>query len=154
MEKNIIRETIHNFGNIIRRLRIYFFRKAGIDIGKNCMISFQAKLDMRRGKIVIGDNVSITYGCVILSHDRASMILYPYKQSDGITIIDDDVFIGVNSVVLMGVKIGKGSIVGAGSVVVNDIPPYSIALGNPAKVVRSIPSKSYNPKLQPDFTDD
>jgi virginiamycin A acetyltransferase len=49
-------------------------------------------------------------------------------------IIEEDVFIGSNTVVLPGVTIGRGSVIGAGSVVVTDIPRYSIAVGNPAKV--------------------
>jgi acetyltransferase-like isoleucine patch superfamily enzyme len=52
-------------------------------------------------------------------------------------IIEDDVWIGFNSTILKGVRIGKGSIIGACSVVTKDIPPYSIAIGNPAKVIKS-----------------
>ena len=52
------------------------------------------------------------------------------------TIIGNDVFIGANVTVLDGVKIGDGAVVGAGAVVVNDIPPYAIAVGVPAKVVK------------------
>ena len=50
-------------------------------------------------------------------------------------VIEDCVWIGANSIVLPGVRIGRGSIVGAGSVVVKDIPPMVIAAGNPAKVI-------------------
>jgi acetyltransferase-like isoleucine patch superfamily enzyme len=53
-------------------------------------------------------------------------------------IIEDDVFIGVNSMVLKGVRIGAGSLIGAGSVVTKDIPPGVIAAGVPAKVIRVI----------------
>ena len=52
-------------------------------------------------------------------------------------VIHDDVWIGLNVVVLQGVTIGQGSIIGAGSVVTRDVPPFSIARGVPAKVVRS-----------------
>ena len=54
----------------------------------------------------------------------------------GDIIIEDDVWIGSNSVILSGVQIGRGSIIGAGSVVTKDIPPYSIAVGSPAKVLK------------------
>lgn len=50
--------------------------------------------------------------------------------------IEDDVWLGYNVTVLPGVTIGKGSVIGAGSVVCSDIPPYSIAVGNPAKVIK------------------
>ncbi len=56
--------------------------------------------------------------------------------SKGKITIEEDVWIGANSVVLSGVKIGRGSIIGAGSIVTKNIPKYSIALGNPAKVVK------------------
>ena len=53
-----------------------------------------------------------------------------------LTIIGNDVFIGANVTVLDGVKIGNGVVIGAGAVVVDDIPPYAIAVGVPAKVVK------------------
>ena len=52
------------------------------------------------------------------------------------TIIGNDVFVGANVVVLDGVKIGDGAVIGAGAVVVDDVPPYAIAIGVPAKVVK------------------
>jgi len=54
----------------------------------------------------------------------------------GDIVIEDDVWIGSNSVILSGVTIGRGSIIGAGSVVTKDIPPYSIAVGAPTKVMK------------------
>ncbi|MFA6402601.1 MAG: CatB-related O-acetyltransferase [Salinivirgaceae bacterium] len=55
-------------------------------------------------------------------------------QTKGPVIIGEDVWIGSNSVILAGVNIGRGSIIGAGSIVTKDIPPYSIVYGNPAKI--------------------
>jgi acetyltransferase-like isoleucine patch superfamily enzyme len=52
------------------------------------------------------------------------------------TMIGNDVFVGANVTVLDGVKIGDGAVIGAGAVVVNDIPPYAVAVGVPAKVVK------------------
>lgn len=103
------------------------------------MISLGAKLDLRRGSIIIGNNCTITYGCVILSHDAAAAKLN--KKSEFITRIEDNVFIGVNSVVLPGITIGENSIIGAGSVVTKDIPPNCIAAGNPAKILKAISQK-------------
>lgn len=54
--------------------------------------------------------------------------------------IDDLVWVGANSVVLKGVTIGEGAIIGAGSVVTKDVPPYTIVAGNPAKIIREIPA--------------
>jgi len=52
--------------------------------------------------------------------------------------IDDDVWIGCNVVVLKGVTIGRAAVVGAGSVVTKDVPPYVIVAGNPARVIREL----------------
>lgn len=57
--------------------------------------------------------------------------------SNGPIILEEDVWIGANTVILGGVKIGRGSIIAAGSVVTKNIPPYSIAGGTPAKVIKS-----------------
>lgn len=51
------------------------------------------------------------------------------------TIIEEDVWLGANVILCSGVKVGRGSIVGGGSVVRNNVPPYSIVFGNPAKVI-------------------
>lgn len=52
--------------------------------------------------------------------------------------IEDDVFIGARVIILPGVRIGVGSVVGAGSVVTRDIPAYSVCVGNPARVIRNL----------------
>lgn len=54
----------------------------------------------------------------------------------GDTIVGNDVWIGQNAVILPGVHIGDGCIIGANSVVGSDVPPYSVVVGNPAKVIR------------------
>lgn len=56
-------------------------------------------------------------------------------DEDNDVILEEDVWVGANSIVLDGVKIGRGSVVGAGSVIRNSTPPYSIVIGNPAKVI-------------------
>ncbi len=57
-------------------------------------------------------------------------------------IIEDDVLIGANAVILEGVKIGKGSVVVAGSVVVEDVPPGVVVAGTPAKIIKSVDEKT------------
>lgn len=58
--------------------------------------------------------------------------------SKGPVVIENNVWIGDKAIILPGVTIGKGSIIGAGAVVTKDIQPYSIAVGNPARVIRTI----------------
>ncbi|UCE40733.1 MAG: acyltransferase [Candidatus Aminicenantes bacterium] len=112
-------------------MRIRYYRFMGITIGKNCFISSDARLDVRRGKITIGDNVNIASGTYVLSHTG-----YRPMAEEVETVIEDNVRIFVNSVILPGVRIGRDSIVGAGSVVMRDVPPFSTVMGNPARVVQ------------------
>jgi acetyltransferase-like isoleucine patch superfamily enzyme len=67
---------------------------------------------------------------------RASGYFDPYVISRGPIDIGHDVWIGANSIILSGVSIGTGAIIGAGSVVSKDVPPYAIAVGNPARVIK------------------
>jgi len=53
-------------------------------------------------------------------------------------VIEDDVWIGANSIILKGVTIGRGAIVGAGSVVTSSIPPFTLCAGNPARIIKSL----------------
>lgn len=86
-------------------------------------------------KIFIGNNVTITAGTKILTH-----YLDPSVKGRMFRIgevhIEDDVFISVNVCICNSVKIGKGAIVGAGSVVTKDIPSYQVWAGNPARYIK------------------
>ena len=59
-----------------------------------------------------------------------------YDKDSLLTTIENDVWIGANAVILKGIKVSNGAIIGAGSVVTKDVPPYAIAVGNPAKVLK------------------
>lgn len=95
-------------------------------------------------KIAIGDRVLIGANCQIFDtdfHSLESKYRYGAKIDDSKikrrdVIIEDDVFIGTGCIVLKGTHIGQGAIIGAGSVVSGDIPPYEIWAGNPAKFVK------------------
>ena len=56
--------------------------------------------------------------------------------SKGPIVINDDVWLGTNALILSGIEIGQGAVIAAGAVVTNDIPPYAIAAGVPAKVIK------------------
>jgi acetyltransferase-like isoleucine patch superfamily enzyme len=139
MFSNTIRSFIHYIGNILRFVRINSLRAAGIRIGNNCMISLRAKFDVRRGKIIVGNNCTITYGCIILSHDRSKMHIDPLSNGEFTTRIGNNVYVGVRSIILPGVNIGGNSVIGAGSVVAKNVPAGVVAVGNPAKVIKVIP---------------
>jgi len=86
-------------------------------------------------KIVLGNNVRIAPGVRLhaASHDITDL---NYTDSGGPITVGDDVWIGASAIILPGVTIGARSVVGAGSVVTRDLPPDSVAVGSPAKVVR------------------
>lgn len=109
--------------------------------------------------VTIGNFCSIAPGAVILANVNHPLNLpstYPFRTtlfgsessrkelsydnydvvSRGDTNIGHDVWIGQNALVLSGISIGIGAVIGAGSVVTKNIPPYAIAVGNPAKVIR------------------
>lgn len=91
-----------------------------------------------RAKITIGNNVLIGAGCIILDNDSHHSDPQKRLQNNIPSkpiIIEDNVFIGLQCIILKGVTIGKNSVIGANSVVINDIPENSIAIGNPCKVI-------------------
>jgi len=137
--KNIVRKFVHILGNLLRFFHMSFLRLSGAKIGNNTMISLGAKIDVRRGQVIIGDNCLITHGCYILSHDGAAHVLNGDDNGNGKVVIGNNVFIGVNSVVMRNVTIGDHAIIGAGSVVNKDIPAGTVAAGNPIKILKEIP---------------
>ena len=54
-------------------------------------------------------------------------------------VIEDDAWIGMNCIILKGVTVGRGAVVGAGSVVTKDVPPWTLVAGNPARVIKELP---------------
>ncbi len=111
-------------------------------VGKNFFLNVNCKL-MDSGKITIGDNVFIAPNVCIVTEEhsmdveeRAAGYEYTHPVSIG-----DNVWICTGAIILPGVKIGSGSVIGAGSVVTKDIPPNSLAVGVPCKVIRRIEKK-------------
>ena len=113
-----------------------------ISIGNNVGIS-GATISCENN-ITIGNHVMIGSGVLIMDSD-AHPVDY-VQRAEGKAgksapiVIEDHVFIGARSIITKGVRIGKGAIVGAGSVVTKDIPPMTISAGNPAKIIKEINS--------------
>lgn len=114
-----------------------------IEIGSHCLLNHNNVLQAGKefGKIKIGNYVHTGANVMMFAFNHSiddidvPSILQDYYDAD--VIIEDDVWIGAGSVILAGVHIGKGSVIAAGSVVNKDIPPYSIAGGIPAKVLKA-----------------
>ncbi len=105
-----------------------------IVIGNNCLINTKCVLDGRNHKTIIGNNVDIAREVIIfnLEHDPHNDY---HKTKGGDVIIEDYVWIGARSIILPGVKIGKGAIIAAGAIVTKDVPPFAIVGGIPAKII-------------------
>ncbi len=92
------------------------------------------------GPVTIGDNVHLAQNVVIsgLNHnfEEVDKTIAEQGVSTKHVIVENDVWIGANSVIPAGVRIGKHVVIGAGSVVTKDIPSYSVAVGNPARVIK------------------
>lgn len=97
------------------------------------------------GPVTIGNEVMLAQNIVVsaLNHGYEDPNISPRRQKETCKpiLISDDVWIGANSVITAGVTLGKHCIIGAGSVVTKDVPPFSVAVGNPARVI-----KQYNPE--------
>lgn len=124
---------------------IKFLRKNGALVGDGTFFYGPKKHPVDETSlpfIEIGENCRITSGVIILGHDYSYSVLRPIYHcmlcKCGVTKIGNNVFIGMNSIVNMGITIGDNVIVGSGSVVTKDIPSNVVVGGNPAKIICSL----------------
>lgn len=144
MIKRILRRLIYREKSSGEKY-IAYCKRGGATIGNNVTV-YSAKNttidETSLQHIFIGDNTQITAGVIILAHDYSYSVLgniygeLPRQQKD--TIIGKNVFIGMNSIILMGSNIGDNVIIGAGSVVSGHIPSNTVCAGNPAKIICSL----------------
>ncbi len=112
------------------------------EIGEGTWIGAFTLID-GQGGLIIGKGVNVSTGAAILTHSTVKRCVTEraYDMVDRKpTVIEDYVFIGENATVLMGCKIGHHSVIGAGTVVLEEteVPPYSLVVGVPGRIVRSI----------------
>lgn len=103
----------------------------GAIIGAGSMIDMGAILG---GRATVGKNCHVGAGAVL-----AGVIEPPSAEP---VVIEDDVLIGANAVVLEGIRVGKGAVVAAGAIVVDDVAPYTVVAGVPAKKIKDIDEKT------------
>ena len=142
---------------------IKYLKRLGVKIGERTVIFSPRETfidEQYPWMVEIGNDVQITRGVIILTHSYDwSVVKKKYSRlygASGNVVIKDNVFIGVNTVILKGVTIGENSIIGAGSVVAKDIPANSVAVGNPAKVIHKIDNnylKKYSDRQEKEAID-
>ena len=120
--------------------------QGNIKIGKNVSIQTRTMLvgygdlDDMSGLISIGDNTRIAPNCMLIAADHVfsdpDKPIRMQGMKPGCITIEDDVWIAGGVHINSGVTIGRGSVIGAGAVVTKDIPPMSVAVGVPAKVIK------------------
>jgi acetyltransferase-like isoleucine patch superfamily enzyme len=110
-------------------IRVMIHRLRGVKIANNVFIGQHVHIDNTAPhKVYIGNNTQLSMNVLIIAHFRELG-----KKEKYSVYIDDDVFIGAGVIILPAVRIGKGSVIAAGSVVTSSIPDYTYAIGNPAK---------------------
>jgi maltose O-acetyltransferase len=148
------------FLNIIRNVLIFKVRYPWIKTGFNVHCQWSTRFWSPRKKIIIGNNVGIGHGCIFLSdteignkvlissnvafinsddhqYQLVGKTMWDSGRGDKYTIVvEDDVWIGLGTIILAPSRIGRGSIIAAGSVVVKDVPNYAIVGGNPSSIIK------------------
>lgn len=119
--------------------KMYFYKNTNVNDNATFILSPQSE----SGKFIMKDNSGAAVGLTVITgnHQRTKGTLFKVTSTqhlddiDKDVIIEEDVWIAANVTILPGVVVGRGATIGAGAVCIKSIPPYAIAMGNPAKVV-------------------
>lgn len=127
----------------VKKLLINRYKKKGLQISDDCRIMGFPNFGSEPYLISIGENVTISGKVNFITHDGGTFVFRhqdEYKDviKYGRIIINDNCFVGFNSIIMPGVSIGPNSVVAAGSVVTKDVPPNTVVGGCPAKAIMSI----------------
>ena len=147
--KHVFRSALAPVQRLIDRARvalggheakIRLLRRSGAQIGERCRI-YTNSFGTEPYLIRIGNHCTITSGVRFVTHDGSCWVFrdeIPNLQDFGPIVVEDNCFIGVNAVILPGVRIGNNAIVGAGSVVTKDVPADVVVGGVPARVLMTL----------------
>lgn len=131
---------------VLRGNKIAYLRHCGVRIGRDCDILNTVKnFGTEPWLIEIGQRVTLAEGVILYTHDGANRVFRDrlpdssrWGNRFGTIRILDNCFIGANSIIMPDVQIGPNSIVGAGSVVTNHVPPQTVVAGVPARTICSL----------------
>ena len=133
--KNMFFLWLANILPIQGHLRYKIVKLGGVNIKDSCFIYKNVTFDsLAPDLITIEKGAALTQGTIILTH-YMNPSGTPYFRT-GEVIIKEKAFIGCNTIICNSVVIGEGAIIGAGSVVTKDVPPYQVWAGNPAKYIK------------------
>jgi len=145
--------------NIFRKLKkkifkrratpIQYAKKIGVNMGEGCRIYGVVSWGTEPWIITLGNNVHLTNNIRFINHDGGTLLFRDRVPDLEITkpiTIGNNVYIGNNVLILPGVNIGNDVIIGAGAVVTRDIPDNSVAVGVPARVIKT--ADEYFEKIQ------
>ena len=110
----------------------------GAVINTGCFVGKKTMIDMGA---VLGGNVVVKENCHIGANAVLAGTIEPYSERN--VIVEKNCFIGAGAIILEGIHVGEGSIIGANAVVKEDIPPFCIAVGIPAKVIKKNQKESF-----------
>ena len=124
--------------DVIIKHRAYFGTGAKVVLGDRSQLGHNSRID---NDTVIGCDVMMGPDAIIMSNSHEFSRLDIPMIAQGAAerrpvVIEDDVWIGTRSIIMRGVRVGRGSIIGSGSVVTRDVMPYSIVGGVPARLIR------------------
>lgn len=120
-------------------VRLECWRGARISIGDGSYLNRNTEI-VAAGSVKIGKDCKIGRDVIIMDSDQHELPGQALVVAD--VVIEDRVWIGARAMVLKGVTIGHDSIIGAGAVVTRDVPPRSVAVGQPARVIRRIDDRA------------
>ena len=137
----IIRKVFFHIYFSFDRVRCSRFMGVSIGIGSKIYGNSPSMWGTEPFLIRIGSNVHITDGCRFVTHDGGTLILRRRSPELELTFpitVGDNVYIGIRSLIMPGVKIGNNVIIGANSVVTKDIPDNTVCVGSPARKIKTV----------------
>ena len=132
--KKVVEKTHHVFTNAIHSSAI-ISPSVSIGVGNMILHGVIVQAQTKIGShVIINTGAQVDHDCIIDNYAHIA----PGAVLCGTIHIGEGSFIGAGAIIIPGKKIGKGAVVGAGAVIINDVPDFSLAVGNPAKVIKKM----------------